>query len=495
MIFNSVKFLFFFPLVIVIYFLLPKRFTWAWLLISSYYFYMSWNPKYAILILASTIITFISGLLIDKENKSSADNKVKIKKKRRWVALSFVINLAILFYFKYYNFFTENLISFTEKYGGAIDIPLSAALLPVGISFYTFQALSYTADVYRGDIKAEKHFGHYALFVSFFPQLVAGPIEKSKNFLPQIKEKHSFNYERVKDGLLLIGWGIAKKIVIADRLAVVVNTVYNNPTEYQGIPLIIATLFFSFQIYCDFSGYSDIAIGCAKVMGYNLMENFKRPYFSKSIAEFWRRWHISLGTWFKDYLYIPLGGNRVSRFRVYINLAIVFLVSGLWHGANWKFVIWGALHAFYQIAGQVTQNSRQLIIENLKINKNTYSYGAFKKLTTFALVAFAWIFFRANSFGDAIYIIKNISLVGFNDVFKGSLYELGLDKPDFILSCVSIIVLLWIDKLIENIDIFNVFRNENILFRWAVYYIIIFVIILFGFYGGYNESNFIYFQF
>jgi len=327
MLFNSFNFFYFFPVVVILYFVLPNRIRWFWLLITSYFFYMCWNPKYALLILTSTIITYITAIYIQKEGDD--------KNKKLYVAISFISNLAILVGFKYFNFINENVAILFNEFGLNWQISNLNILLPVGISFYTFQALSYTMDVYRGDIKATRNFGKYALFVSFFPQLVAGPIEKSANLLPQFDKIVKFNYERIKDGMVMVMWGLFKKLVIADRLAILVNTVYNSPKEYAGFELIIATCFFAVQILCDFSAYTDIAIGAAKILGFDLMKNFDRPYFSKSIPEFWRRWHISLGAWFKDYLYFPLGGSRVSKLLKYRNVMIVFLVSGLWHGASW----------------------------------------------------------------------------------------------------------------------------------------------------------------
>ena len=302
---------------------------------------MCWKPEYIFLILFSTIVDYYCGLKME-----GAQNRTY---KKLFLTLSLFTNLSVLFAFKYLNFFSDSIRYILNEFNIFYNIPYFNVLLPVGISFYTFQTLSYTIDVYRGQKKAEKHLGVFALYVSFFPQLVAGPIERSTRLLPQLKKENSFDYLRFKNGLLLMLWGFFKKIVIADRLAVLVNTVYNNPIDYQGITLIIATIFFAFQIYCDFSAYSDIAIGASKIMGYDLMKNFNRPYFSKSIAEFWRRWHISLGSWFRDYLYFFLGGNKKGQLIWYKNLMLVFLISGLWHGANWTFVIWGFLHGFYMI--------------------------------------------------------------------------------------------------------------------------------------------------
>ncbi len=501
MLFNSIEFLLFLPIVVFGYFLLPARWRWGWLLGASYFFYMSWEPVYALLILLSTGVTYASGLLICKEHQRQNgtplhQGKPKFNRKKLWVFLSFFINLSILVYFKYYNFFVDSFLKFLDLiHFPTVDIPYTQVLLPVGISFYTFQALSYTMDVYRGDIQAERHFGYYALFVSFFPQLVAGPIERSTHLLPQLRKTQVFDFERMKSGLILMGWGFIKKVVIADRIAVVVNTVYGNPSEYSGFVLIVASLFFSFQIYCDFSAYSDIAIGAARIMGINLMKNFKTPYFSKSIAEFWRRWHISLGGWFREYVYFPLGGSRVSLHRTYINLAIVFLVSGLWHGANWTFLIWGGLHAFFQIFGKITQPIRIRLCNALGLNRDTASYRAFQTLITFTLVSFAWIFFRADSLSDAMYIVRHLSLDGLIGFLKGGAFQLGLDKLDFLLGSCSIIALSLLDYHSTRTKLIGVLQKENLPFRWIVYYSIIFIIILLGYYGGYDEANFIYFQF
>ena len=333
MLFNSLEFLLFFPAVCLCYYVIPYRVRYLFLLACSYFFYMCWNPQYALLMLTSTVITYASGLLIDSADKVT-DEKQRIRRKKLYVALSFVSNLAILFFFKYFDFAADSVVRILSMAGIEARVPAFDVILPVGISFYTFQALSYTVDVYRKDIYAERNFLKYALFVSFFPQLVAGPIERSKNLLIQINEKHKFEFERVRSGLLLMLYGYFQKVVLAEYLAVVVDSVYNTYTERTGFQLMIATIFFAFQIYCDFGSYSNIAIGAAKVMGFRLMENFNTPYFAVSVADFWRRWHISLSTWFRDYLYVPLGGNRRGRVRKWFNLMVVFLASGLWHGAS-----------------------------------------------------------------------------------------------------------------------------------------------------------------
>ncbi len=337
MVFNSIHFMIFFPIVVLGYFLITHKYRWIWLLAASLYFYMSWNPKFVILILTTIIITYLSGIGISK-----ADKEKKLLKKKMFAIFSVVSNLTILFFFKYFDFVIDSINYLLGMINLKLLTPSFDVLLPVGISFYTFQALSYTIDVYRKEnFKVERHLGKYALFVTFFPQLVAGPIERSENLISQFYEEHYFDYQRVKSGLLLMLWGLFEKIVIADRTAIIVNQVYNNLEQYTGFEIVVATIFFAVQVYCDFCGYSDIAIGAARVMGFHLMTNFRQPYFSQSIKEFWRRWHISLSSWLKDYVYIPLGGSRCSRVKKYRNLMITFLVSGLWHGANWTYVAWG----------------------------------------------------------------------------------------------------------------------------------------------------------
>jgi alginate O-acetyltransferase complex protein AlgI len=495
MLFNSFSFMLFFPIVVLLYFVVPHKARYLWLLVASYYFYMSWNPKYALLIALSTLITYASGLLIGRENKES---KFALWRRKLWVFLCMVSNLAILFFFKYFDFFIENVNRVLSNTGMELIVPAFDVILPVGISFYTFQALSYTMDVYRDEIYVEKNLFKYALFVSFFPQLVAGPIERSKNLLVQISRRHYFDYERVKAGLLLMLWGFFLKLVIADRVAILVNTVYNDYSAYKGLELVLATVFFGVQIYCDFASYSIIAIGSAQVLGFQLMDNFKQPYFSRSIGEFWHRWHISLSSWFRDYLYIPLGGNRKGTARKYLNIMIVFLVSGLWHGANWTFVIWGFLHGAFQIIGQITMPAKVKITDLLHINREAASYKLGQMLITFCLVNFAWIFFRAPSFTGAKAIIRGMVTTWnpwiFND---GSLYLLGLSQKSFWVGIVAIVILFCVSiAQYRGIRIRERFAEQGLVFRWVISLGLIFSIIIFGIYGpGYSASQFIYFQF
>ena len=490
MLFNSLQFLIFFPIVTLVYFLIPHKVRYLWLLGASYYFYMCWNPEYALLMLTSTFITYLSGIFIDK-GKTVLSRKIT-------VGVSFCINLAILFYFKYFYFTVDNINAIRQMLDLSVLTPKFDVILPVGISFYTFQALSYTVDVYRKELEPERNFFKYALFVSFFPQLVAGPIERSKNLVTQISERHYFDYDRARRGLLMMLWGFFQKLVVADRAAILVNTVYNNMEDYGGIMFVIATLCFAVQIYCDFASYSLIAKGAAEVMGFKLMDNFAQPYLSLSIAEFWRRWHISLSSWFKDYLYIPLGGNRKGTFRKYFNLMTVFLVSGLWHGASWNFVVWGFIHGMYQIIGSVTDNSRRLLCELVGIDRTKPQYKWFQRGITFVLVCFAWIFFRSESLSQAIYIIKGI----FTDfrpwsVYGGGITSLGIDSANLwvLVSAVCLQFAVSV-KEYKGSSVFDSVEKMHLFARWPIYLALLFVVLIFGIYGpGFEQSQFIYFQF
>ena len=493
--FTSLNFLIFFLGVSTIYFIIPHKIRWFWLLFCSYVFYMSADPKYAILIATSTIIVYLSGLLIESANKMS-NKKRATQLKKFWVLISFSSNLGILFLFKYYNFFNDSLMRILNMFSVQFHMPSFKYLLPLGISFYTLQALSYTIDVYRKDVACEKNLGKFALFVSFFPQVVAGPIEKSKNMLPQFNQKHIFDYDRVKNGLLLMLWGAFVKLVVADRLAILVNTVYSNPNNYKGFTILIATLFFTFQIYLDFMSYSNIARGAAQVLGFNITNNFNQPYLSRSIKEFWSRWHISLTSWFKDYLYFPLGGNRRGKLRNYSNIMIVFLVSGLWHGATFNFIVWGALHGFYQIAGYLLKPFKLNFIKTFKIKTEVFSFKLFQIIITFMLVNFAWIFFKASSFSSAITIIKNSFYFNPWILLNGSIFKLGLDSKDFLIAIVGIVLVIIVDLMQRKISLRIQLSKQNIMFRWATYIVAVVVILVFGMYGpGYSLQQFIYAQF
>lgn len=379
-----------------------------------------------------------------------------------------------------------------------LNVPDFDIMLPVGISFYTFQALSYTMDVYRNEIYAEKNFLRYALFVSFFPQLVAGPIERSKNLLKQLDKPRKFDFEMARDGFLLMLWGYFLKIVLADRIALFVDTVYADPQTYAGTYLIVATILFAVQIYCDFYGYSVIAMGAAKILGIQLMENFRSPYLSVSVAEFWRRWHISLTSWFKDYLYIPLGGNRKGKWRKYINILVVFLVSGLWHGANASFVIWGGLNGLYQIAGEIGKPLRDKIVSVFHLNRDSLGHRLLCILGTFLLVDISWIFFRADGMKNALQIIRQMIIVKNPWIlFDASLYQCGLGGADFRLMLICICILLFADYCkIKGIQIRQVIIKQDYWFRWLFIAFTVWGILTFGVWGArYDAADFIYFQF
>ena len=490
MLFNSVDFLLFFPLVTALYFLLPPGARWVWLLLASYYFYMCWNARYALLIALSTLITYASGLLIHRSGERQGLKKL-------WVFLSFASNLAILFFFKYFDFFLDNLSAVLALGGIVLRRPGFDVVLPVGISFYTFQALSYTVDVYRREVEPEKNPFRYALFVSFFPQLVAGPIERSKNLLGQLYERHSFDPDRVREGLLLMLWGMFEKIVVADRLAMLVDHVYDNYAELPGAAIVVATVFFAFQIYSDFAGYSHIAIGAAQVMGFTLMENFRRPYLARSAADFWRRWHISLSTWFRDYLYIPLGGNRKGRGRKYINTMVTFLVSGLWHGASWSFVVWGGLNGAYQVLGEMLSPVREGVCRVLRVNRKGLLWRGGQTVFTFCLIDFAWLFFRAPSFSAArgmlAHTLRNFQL----SALPGQLLNLKLNGPNFLAALAGVGVLLTADLLQERLGPLRPRLVRLALpVRWAFYLAAVLAVLIFGVYGpGYDARAFAYFQF
>ncbi len=486
MLFNSIQFLIFFPVVTILYFSIPHKYRWILLLVASYYFYMCWKIEYIVLIWISTLIDYFASVAMGKTEDR--------KKRRKYLLLSLFSNLGLLFVFKYFNFFSSSLNHVFRI--GHIDyqIPYLSVLLPVGISFYTFQTLSYTIDVYKGIRKPEKHLGMFALYVAFFPQLVAGPIERSTHLLPQFFKKHNIDFKRITDGLKLMLWGMFKKIVIADRLAVFVDKIYNNPHNYEGLPLIIATVFFAFQIYCDFSGYSDIAIGSAKVLGFDLMDNFRRPYFSRSVTEFWRRWHISLSTWFRDYVYIPLGGNKVTLKRWHFNILTVFVVSGLWHGANWTFIIWGAMHGFIVIIEKWTWRIRERMRFAAKSIHLAKVYKWIEIIGTFIVVLFTWIFFRAKNVNDAIYILTHFYKNLGQDISHIGMI-LSKTNTTIYYMVVSLLVILFMEFvhfIQEHVGIRSLLYSKPLWFRWTIYYILIFSIIFFGEFG---DQQFIYFQF
>lgn len=492
MLFNSIDFLLFFPAVCLAYFIIPRRLRTIWLLGCSYFFYMCWEAEYALLLFASTLITYLSGIGIARSSTE--------KRKKAVVALSFAINLGILFFFKYFGFAADLLEGFLGLFGLAFHKPAFDLLLPVGISFYTFQALSYTMDVYRGEVEPEKNFFKYALFVSFFPQLVAGPIERSKNLLCQVDEDHPFEWDRVRSGLLLMLYGYFQKVVLASYLAIVVDSAYDQWEQCTGYQLFWASVCFAFQIYCDFGGYSNIAVGAAEILGFRLMDNFNKPYFSVSVADFWRRWHISLTSWFRDYLYIPLGGNRKGRIRKWINCMTVFLLSGLWHGASLHFVAWGGLNGLYQIVSEWTSPLRQGLCKKAGIRTEAFSHKLARVVCTFFLVDISWIFFRAQSVREGLGVLSRcLGLTGGEWLTWGdNLSKLGLEGGEKLnVLLLSMLILFTADLLsLKGIRFREWLKGQGLWLRWLLCYAAVAGILIFGIYGPeYDAQQFIYFQF
>ena len=480
MLFNSAEFALFLPCVLAAFFATPARWRWLILLAASYFFYGSWNVYYLTLILATTGVTYVASRAI-----AAAPN---LGRRRGWLIGAVVVNLGILFAFKYFNFFSASFAAGCGLFGGDNRPLLLHVALPVGISFYTFQALGHAVDVYRGDAEPEKRFGIFALFVAFFPQLVAGPIERSSRLLPQLKKAVTFDYRQASDGLKLIAWGLFKKVVIADRLEVYVNGVYGDASGAGGAQLLIATYFFAFQILCDFSGYTDIAIGVAQMFGVKLTQNFHRPYFAQSTPEFWRRWHVTLSTWFRDYLYIPLGGNRVSRSRWLFNIVIVFLLSGLWHGANWTFAAWGLWHGAAVAVSVLTLARREKVATALGLSRLPRWSAAWRMVFTFHWVVFGWVLFRASSIGEGWLIFRKI----FAGEWTGSVTAGVVGRFDFLLAVALIAALLVIEAVRSRVRLRQWVAAQSWWLRWAIYFCGATAILLLG---VFEKVEFIYFQF
>lgn len=473
MLFNSLSFCLFLPVVVLAYYLIPQRFRWVLLLAASYFFYMCWNPYYVVLILLSTGVDYWAALKMEKAEEQ--------KQKKKFLMLSILVNLGLLLFFKYYNFFAGTLNDIFLASGSAPRVPLYDILLPVGISFYTFQTLSYTIDVYRGKRQAERHLGIFALYVAFFPQLIAGPIERSTSLIPQLKQSIAFIPENFSKGMCLIIFGLFKKVVIADRLAVYVDFVYSAPAVVLPGTMAVACLFFAFQIYCDFSGYSDIAIGSAKLLGIDLMENFRRPYFARNLQDFWSRWHISLSTWFRDYVYFPLGGNKCPKFRTSLNIMAVFAVSGLWHGANWTFVVWGLLHGVFLLISKFGSGLKPVKWSSMSFGRIHVFVSV---LLTFIFLCISWVFFRSGSLSEAITVL-------------GKLTQITDFKPNFekhsILGIFGLAVLLLVEIKQEYFaDKFSFMSRGTPFFNYVIYPVVIVLILTIGVFDG---SQFIYFQF
>lgn len=489
MIFNSLEFLIFLPIVFLVYWLLPKKIRYIWLLIASYVFYAFWDWKLLGLILCTTVVSFLMAIFISKSQKKG----IKIL----CLVIGIVVTLGILVFFKYANFLISSTIHIINLFpnSNVKDYSLNL-ILPVGISFYTFQTLSYVIDVYKGKITPEKNFFYYSLYVSFFPQLVAGPIERPENLLPQLKQETKINIDNIQIGLKFILTGYIKKIVIADMLAVFINPIFNNLADMNGLLVVIGTCLFAVQILCDFAGYSDIAIGVAKLFNIDLMQNFNKPYRATSIRDFWSRWHISLSTWFRDYIYFPLGGSRVNKFRWALNILVVFLISGLWHGASWTFVIWGLMHAIFQIIGRLTLNIRNKFWTLLKVDVNGKLLYVLRMIMTFTLVAFSWIAFRANTIEDMLLAYK-LLFTGWN--FSSSYFATVGSVIDFgWKTCLIIVSALAILNVVDYIKV-NYDPNKTVWFvvRKVIYLVGVWCVVFCFIYlnASGNSSSFIYFQF
>ena len=456
----------FFPLVVLLYYVIPVKFRWLWLLITSYYFYGCWHISHIVLLVYATGVSWIGGLLIERFRDRGAFKKTIL-------FLSVAGCFASLFVFKYGNWMLGM--------AGMNSLPIT---VPMGISFYTFQAVSYTVDIYRDRVKVQKNIFRYALYVSFFPQLVAGPIERSERLMPQVESEHRFNYDNFKSGFMLMLWGYFLKLIIADRATIFVDNVYGNLAETAGVYVIIATILFAFQIYCDFAGYSLIAMGSARILGFELMENFDAPYLSKSVSEFWRRWHISLSSWFKDYVYIPLGGSRKGKLRKCINIMTVFLLSGLWHGADFSYVIWGGLNGICHLIEEFTDKILKRIPSIIRV------------IATFILVDIAWVFFRASDTPAAFDAIKKMTdLQSIRDIGTG-IFDHGLDKANWTVLIIAIII-LFIADILKNkkVQMMQKFFGQNRIIRCLEIVLIIVGLLIFGNYGSAVGGAFIYFQF
>ncbi len=521
MLFNSIDFFIFLPVVVLVYFLLPHAWRWIWLLASSCFFfgyfyystYVAGKTHFyyyiiiALSVLSVILVDYVIAIIIDK-NKSRGSKNSKL-----YLLIGILYPLLLLFMFKYFNFFSQTVSQIASFLRLNYPPHILNIIIPVGISYYTFHSISYIIDVYRGQ-KPERHLGIFSLYMLFFPKIVAGPIERSGMLIPQFREKHTFDYQRLTDGLKLMAWGFFKKIVIADRTAYIVNEVFNNPHGYSGFYLIIACLCFSFQVYSDFSGYSDIAVGTAELMGFRLINNFKRPFLATSISDLWRRWHISLISWFRDYIYIPLGGKRVAKWRWQYNIMVIFLLSGIWHGANWTFIIWSGLNGFYQLFSIWTENIRGRIVKLIGLNKIPRFHKAMQILITYLLFTIAVTFFRSNTASDGFYILTHLH-IGFGDLFKTIAaldYEklksflviqnkvtfLGFAKPAFLpeMATLAVTLIAWysVEIIQENSkqSLRSLINQKPWYVRWALYYAMLFALV---FLGVFSNQQFLYFKF
>ncbi len=487
MLFNSLAFLVFLPIAFVLYWVAPEKYRWIILLLVSYYFYMAASPRYVLLLLCTSLVVWLSSIAIyrsDKEDRAF---------KKGMLVVTLVICFGLLMFFKYYNFAANSVVAFMEIFSMHIEPHLLNLLMPVGISFYTFQSTGYLIDVYKGKTRPEESFARFALFVSFFPQIIAGPIGRAPELLPQMKCDRKFDYDLAVSGLRMMLWGYFKKLVISDALGKYVDLIYGNVTYYFGLTFIMVSVMYTFQIYCDFSGYSDIAIGTARLFNIELMQNFKSPYFSKSIREFWSRWHISLSTWFRDYVYIPLGGSRKGKLRKNVNLMVTMLISGLWHGANWTFVLWGGLHGIYQV---IEGFLRDLFPKDAN-RKEGVASAILHGLITFGLVDLAWIFFRSDSIGDALFIVTHLHngvILHFLDAWEKMKVDMLITDMGLWKLLAAIVVLMVYDFFSLKHDIPKEMSKWKLPLRWIIYVGVTSLIIINKLHGG-TTQQFIYFNF
>ncbi len=487
--FNSLAFAVFMPIVFFVYWLVPQKFKWAVLLISSYYYYMSWGAEYAIWIVLTTLISYFGALGIEKFSDE--------KKKKVCLVLPVVFTLGTLVFFKYFNFISSSVTTALRSFSLPVSDLTLNLIMPLGISFYSFQTVAYLVDVYNGKSAAQKHIGKYALFISFFPQVLSGPIARANDLMPQLEEPKKFDYEQVSYGARQMAWGFFKKMVVSSVCAGYADGVYNSIPQKTGFVLVLATVLYALQIYCDFSGYSDIAIGTARLLGINLKDNFKNPYMAQSIKEFWGRWHISLSTWFRDYVYIPLGGNRVSKFRYACNIIITFLVSGLWHGAAWTFIIWGLLHGVLQVVETFVYKTKAFSkLSPFGKEKKVFSVkGIITLVLTFSIVCFTWIFFRANSLNDALFVIKN-SFVGIAspiNYIKRGVSALGLSNEGVLRLVPSVATVVLTEFLSLKWDLYKKVGEIKPIFKWIIYIVVLVMIVVLT--PSNANQDFIYFQF
>jgi len=481
MLFNSFQFGFFYIAVLLGFGVLRGTARKLFLLAASYYFYMCWNWHYLWVVGFLTLVDYVAGQRIES---SAAETRRKL-----YLGLSLAANLGLLGVFKYYNFLAISATAGINAFGPHLDAPVLHVILPVGISFHTFQAMSYTIEVYRRRVPAERNLLDYALYVAFFPQMVAGPIERPHQLLPQFHHEPRPAIERIHSGLRIALWGFFKKMVIADSIAGVVNAVYSQPADFTNTEILLATLCFAVQIYCDFSGYSEIAIGLARVMGYELRINFMQPYFSRSVGEFWHRWHISLSTWFRDYLYIPMGGSRVRLPRHLINLFLTFVISGLWHGANWTFIVWGALHGSYLILSKLSEGVRQQLTALSRIDRLPRVHALLQMCATFALVTVAWVFFRASSLTIAFYVLRHLWPSG--PIRYAFFFASALPRANTPFILLFVVLMFAVESwMMRPSQAPRAWSNQAL--RYAAYYAVVFAIVFFGVFG---HQDFIYFQF